>query len=188
MERPNYTGKTGYAAVSVFGLDFPRYMEEFDEADWVVTTYEKDKQFWNKAGTIPHKTPVKVIEQITTNKNYTRLGVTGYLLVETIDSHERFYISVSNFCTDPYWLYDVYEATATSYVVARYRQVSDCYPELRDKSKCELEDGTLVLCIGLTGTFGNMGPDKQTNQIETHVIGPICYNAFFNKADLTVVY
>lgn len=151
-------------------------------APWYATTYEKDKQFFNPVGTVEHKTPVTVIEQELTGGEYGK-DFSGYLLVERVDNGEQFYISVTDFVTEPYW--ETTSATEVGYTnpcLAVYHQCSDYYPVDRNGKKYNAADGEVVMIFGATN-WG--GIDRETNQVD--VLGANG-RGFFNAEDLTVIY
>ena len=64
-DEPEYIGVIGYAVISATQAHVIENNENFEDTGiWVVPTYEKDKQFWDEIGFIPHKTEVVVREQI----------------------------------------------------------------------------------------------------------------------------
>lgn len=88
----------------------------------------KRQAVFNPVGTVEHKTPVTVIEQELTGGEYGK-DFSGYLLVERVDNGEQFYISVTDFVTEPYW--ETTSATEVGYTnpcLAVYHQCSDYYP------------------------------------------------------------
>ena len=115
----------------------------------------------------------------------------GYLLVERTDTNEQFYINVNEFITNPYWLCDdLIEAVRYGDYVASFNQKSDYYPVNKSAEKVELEDGTLILIDGTTGTYGKNGPDNETNQLEGIVISGSKkgWRVYINTNDLTIIY
>lgn len=107
----------------------------------------------------------------------------GYLLVERVDNGEQFYISVTDFVTEPYW--ETTSATEVGYTnpcLAVYHQCSDYYPVDRNGKKYNAADGEVVMIFGATN-WG--GIDRETNQVD--VLGANG-RGFFNAEDLTVIY
>lgn len=182
---PEYVGLIGYIAVQNGDTNY----DKIDEVVWNVPTYVKDKQFWVEDGKIEHKTEVLVKEQFLEHEGYGRYS--GYLCVEKTDTKEQVYIDVKEFVTNPYWLAaDAREAVRFGDFIAKFKQVSDYYPVNKSGEKVELADGTMVLAVGTTGTYGKGGPDKDTNEIEAVVISNSDNSSriFINKNDLTIVY
>ena len=182
---PEYVGIIGYIGVMKgYPMD-----GEIENWTWTVSTYEQDKQFWKESSNVDHKTEVLVKEQILEHEGYG--NYTGYLLVERTDTKEQIYIDVKDFITNPYWLNeDVEEAVRIGDFVAEFKQLSDYYPVNKSGEKIELKDGTFVLAIGTTGTYGSGGPDNNTNQIEVVVLSDNANNSriFINKEDLSIIY
>lgn len=192
---PDYINVIGYTVISSKQAYDIEKNDSFQNLElWKIPTYVKDKQVYNKTEVfLPHKTEVVVLEQLLKHEGYG--GYSGYLLVEKTNDKSQYYIDVNNFITKPYWNYtnDLISAAKTGDYIAKYNQKSDYYPVDNRNSKVELDNGTLVLVKGVTGTYGNKGPDKETNQIEAIVWkdwkldygGVPCY---FNTADLEIVY
>ena len=184
--KEQYVGMSGYVAVThcsyVYSTKDNPYENNWLAAPWYATTYEKDKQFFNPVGTVEHKTPVTVIEQELTGGEYGK-DFSGYLLVERVDNGEQFYISVTDFVTEPYW--ETTSATEVGYTnpcLAVYHQCSDYYPVDRNGKKYNAADGEVVMIFGATN-WG--GIDRETNQVD--VLGANG-RGFFNAEDLTVIY
>ena len=118
--KEQYVGMSGYVAVThcsyVYSTKDNPYENNWLAAPWYATTYEKDKQFFNPVGTVEHKTPVTVIEQELTGGEYGK-DFSGYLLVERVDNGEQFYISVTDFVTEPYW--ETTSATEVGYPIPK---------------------------------------------------------------------
>lgn len=91
-EEPQYENLTGYVAVYDSSI---KQTDAFMEVPWVISTYEKDKQFYAENGTVDHKTEIIVKSQELEHEGYGQYS--GYLLVERLDNGEQFYINVSNF-------------------------------------------------------------------------------------------
>lgn len=184
--KEQYVGMSGYVAVThsyVYSTKDSPYENNWLAAPWYATTYEKDKQFFNPVGTVEHKTPVTVIGQELTDWQSGVCCYHGFLLVERVDNGEQFYISVTDFVTEPYW-----EATNANDVgagnpcLAVYHQRSDYYPVDRNGKKYNAADGEVVMIFGATN-WG--GIDRETNQVD--VLGANG-RGFFNAEDLTVIY
>lgn len=159
------------------------YENDWLRAPWYATTYEKDKQFYNAVGTVEHKTPVMVIAQeLTEGKRVTsRYG--GFLLVERLDSGERFYIAVTDFVTEAYWeCEDIESLASTNPCLAVYHQRSDYYPVDRNGKRYDIADGELVLLCDAQSTNG---VSYETNPVE--VTGK-SGRGFFNIEDLEIIY
>ena len=188
---PDYVGVIGYAALSFYEeYKIEKTGDLLNDSLWVVPTYEPDKQFWNEAGTLPHKTEVVVREQQLKHEN--RGTYSGYLKVERTDDGSQYYIKVINFATKPYWTYrsDVRSAVMGGDVVLEYNQVSDYYPVDSGGEKLEIPDGTLVLGTGLTGSSSRF--DRDATDIEAIVYKEWKYGyggvkCHFNNKDLTIV-
>lgn len=189
---PNYLNVIGYVAVSSSQEVIIKKTDDFqNESLWSVPVYEKDKQFWNPVGTMPHKTEVVVRKQYLKHEGYG--AYSGYLLVEQTESGEQNYIDVSNFITKPYWTYqnDLKTAAVTGIFVAEYKQMSDYYPVDSGGKKLLIPDGSIVLVTGITGST------RRANSSETDITaivwkewlygygGVTCY---FNHEDLKIVY
>ena len=145
--------------------------------------YEKDKQFFNPVGTVEHKTPVTVIGQELTDWQSGVCCYHGFLLVERVDNGEQFYISVTDFVTEPYWeVTNANDVGAGNPGLAVYHQRSDYYPVDRDGKKYNAADGEVVMIFGATN-WG--GIDRETNQVD--ILGANG-RGFFNAEDLTVIY
>lgn len=185
--KEQYIGMSGYVAVTHSSYMYPTnnspYKNDWLSEPWYATTYEKDKQFFNPVGTVEHKTPVTVIGQELTDWQSGACCYDGFLLVERADNGEQFYISVTDFVTEPYW--ETTSATdigATNPCLAVYHQRSDYYPVDRNGKKYNAADGEVVMIFGTTN-WG--GIDEETNQVD--VLGANG-RGFFNTEDLTVIY
>ncbi len=185
---PDYIGVLGYASV------YDEFQFEkngtFTQTPWQITVYQPDKQFWQEAGTIAHKTQVVVIGQKLEKKSYKQYK--GYLHVIRMDTGEDCWIDVINFVTEPYWEKSLNSAREEGYCIATFRQVSNYYPVTKGNEKTELEDGTLVLLPMKTKVSGS-SPDKTNNPIGAVVYKEWKYGfggvtVWFNEADLTLSY
>ena len=185
--KEQYIGMSGYVAVTHSSYMYPTnnspYKNDWLSEPWYATTYEKDKQFFDPVGTVEHKTPVTVIGQELTDWQCGVCCYDGFLLVERADNGEQFYISVTDFVTEPYW-----ESTSAADIgvsnpcLAVYHQRSDYYPVDRNGKKYNATDGEVVMIYGATD-WG--GIDEETNQVD--VLGANG-RGFFNADDLTVIY
>ena len=189
---PNYIGALGYAAV---------YEDQDLESDksfgitpWKIPTYKKDKQFWEKTGTIDHKTEVVVIGQELEmpKRSYSNSRCSGYLHVIRMDTGDDCWLAVSNFVTSLYWEQSLEAAQEKGYCIATFNQVSDFYPVTKRKEKAALEDGTLVL-LPMKSTISASSPDKKNNPIAGIVVKEWKYGlggvtVFFNEDDLNLTY
>ena len=185
--KEQYVGMSGYVAVThcsyVYSTKDTPYENNWLAAPWYATTYEKDKQFFNPVGTVEHKTPVTVIGQELTDWQSGVCCYHGFLLVERVDNGEQFYISVTDFVTEPYWeVTNANDVGAGNPCLAVYHQRSDYYPVDRDGKKYNAADGEVVMIFGATN-WG--GIDRETNQVD--VLGANG-RGFFNAEDLTVIY
>ena len=107
----------------------------------------------------------------------------GFLLVERVDNGEQFYISVTDFVTEPYWeVTNANDVGTGNPCLAVYHQRSDYYPVDRDGKKYNAADGEVVMIFGATN-WG--GIDRETNQVD--VLGANG-RGFFNAEDLTVIF
>ena len=179
----DYVGLSGYVAVTHVSVMYPLSASPYDNdwlsGSWYATTYEQDKQFYNPVGTIAHKTPVVVIAQELTADHHS---YDGFLLVEQIDTGEQFYISVTDFVTEPYWeTADISNLSYNIPYLAVYSQRSDYWPVDRNGRKVALADGEIVFISGYS-SWGGIDP-------ETHLIDGITKNGrcFFNSSDLTII-
>lgn len=185
---PDYIGVLGYASV-YDELQFEK-TGSFTQTPWQITVYQPDKQFWQEAGTIAHKTQAVVIGQKLEKKSYKQYK--GYLHVIRMDTGEDCWIDVVNFVTEPYWEKTLDAAREEGYCIATFRQVSNYYPVTKGNEKTELEDGTLVLLPMKTKVSGS-SPDKTNNPIGGVVYQEWKYGfggvtVWFNEADLTLSY
>lgn len=186
---PEYVGLIGYVATEDgYSID----NVPIEEWVWEIPTYTQDKQFWVESGKIEHKTEVLVLEQYLEHKRYGYYS--GMLLVERQDTKEQIYINVADFVTHPYWaMDDIYEAAKYGELIAEFNQQSDYYPVTKGGHKAEIEDGSIVLITGLTGTYPNLTPDYHTNQLEATVLsgwkeGSKVSTVFINVDDLKIIY
>lgn len=187
---PQYVGVIGYAAVGYGDLNY--YGDVPCDIPWRIKTYERDKQFWIETDEgLEHKTEVVVKNQMLKHEGYDNYS--GYLEVTRRSDGRDFYINVKNFITNPYWstCNDVLSAVKVGECLAVYHQKSDFYPVNIDNKKLELPDGTLVIVVNTTGTYGRGRPDNKTHQVSC------CFwsedtedyrGAFFNKDDLELQY
>lgn len=188
---PQYENILGYVVIDYIDTKLTKTDDCFNTL-WAVPIYEKDKQFYVECGTIDHKTPVAVKSQELKHEGYG--AYSGYLIVERLDNGEELCIDVGNFITNPYWeSSDLISAVSTGYYIAEFNQKSDYFPVSKSNEKVLLDDGTKVLAVRKTGTYGRNGPDDSTNQIEAEVFKEWKYgyggvSVFFNKEDLSIVY
>ncbi|MBR2660983.1 MAG: zinc ribbon domain-containing protein [Clostridia bacterium] len=185
---PDYIGVLGYASV------YDEFQFEkngtFTQTPWQITVFQPDRQFWQEAGTIAHKTQVVVIGQKLEKKSYKQYK--GYLHVIRMDTGEDCWIDVVNFVTEPYWEKSLNSAWEEGYCIATFWQVSNYYPVTKGNEKTKLEDGTLVLLPMKTKVSGS-SPDKTNNPIGAVVYKEWKYGfggvtVWFNEADLTLSY
>lgn len=160
------------------------------ESNWVIPTYEKDKQFYNEVGFVPHKTEVCVVAQDLEHSTHSIYH--GYLLAENTSTKEQFYINVKNFTGVRYWeIADLETAARLGEFIAEFNQSSDYYPVDSKNRKMEIPDGTHIVVVGLTGLRSKI--DQNTHQIEALVFkewsnGYGSGTVFFNVEDLTIIY
>jgi len=189
---PDYIGALGY--VAVYEDQNMEKNSDFGKTPWKVPVYQKDKQFWEEAGTIDHKTEVVVIGQELEmpKRSYSTSRCSGYLHIIRMDTDEGCWLNVENFVTTPYWERTLTGAMEKGYCIATFKQVSDYYPVTKGKEKTALDDGTLVLLPMKSKNYAS-SPDKTNNPIVGIVFKEWKYgfggvNVFFNEADLTLTY
>lgn len=189
---PSYIGSLGYAVV--YEDQKLEYNSTFGTTPWKVPVYQKDKQFWEKTGTIDHKTEVVVVgQELTMPKNtYKTARCSGYLHVIRMDTGEDCWLNIDNFVNSQYWEKDLTSAQEKGYCIATYKQVSDYYPVTKGNEKAGLEDGTLVL-LPIRSNASGSSPDKKNNAIPGIVFKQwrVSYGGvtvWFNAADLTLTY
>lgn len=189
---PDYIGSLGYAAVyEDQKLD---KTDAFSKTPWAIPVYQKDKQFWEQAGTIDHKTEIVVIGQELEmpKRSYSTSRCSGYLHVIRMDTGEACWLNVENYVNSPYWDNSLTRAQEKGYCIATFKQVSDYYPVTKGNEKTELEDGTLVLLPMRSKEYGS-SPDKNNNSVPGIVFKQwrVSYGGvtvWFNEADLTLTY
>ena len=183
-EEPNYIGIKGYAVV--YGEEEYNISEndKFDTIAWEIPIYEKDKQFYEKIGTIPHKTEIGVVDQELEHEGYGNYD--GYLKVEIIESGEIVYIDVSNFATEAYWNLNIENAAKSGICVAEYNQVSDYWPVTGDNKKVELDENTHVLIEGYDSYKKDTPIQAIVFKNWTYGYGGV--DVYFNKDDLKIIY
>ena len=188
---PDYIGVIGYAAISS-----SQRIEKGDtlpETPWSVPVYQKDKQFWEKTGTIPHKTMIVVVDQeLTKRSSYSSAGYKGHVQIIRLDTNEVCWLDVDNLVTSEYWNSDISEAIKQGYCLCTFDQKSDFYPVDRSGAKVELDDGIVVLAP-MSNSHFNTSPDRKNNPIAAIVFkqwknGFGGVFVFFNEADLTINY
>ena len=189
---PSYIGSLGYAAV--YEDQKLEKTDAFTKTPWAIPVYQKDKQFWEKTGTIDHKTEVVVIGQELTmpKSTYKTARCSGYLHIIRMDTGEECWLDVANYVSTPYWESDLTSAQEKGYCIATFKQVSDYYPVTKGNEKTELEDGTLVL-LPMRSKASGTSPDKTNNTIPGIVFKQwrVSYGGvtvWFNAADLTLTY
>lgn len=189
---PDYIGSLGYAAVyEDQKLD---KTDAFSKTPWTIPVYQKDKQFWEQAGIIDHKTEIVVIGQELEmpKRSYSTSRCSGYLHVIRMDTGEACWLNVENYVNSPYWDNSLTRAQEKGYCIATFKQVSDYYPVTKGNEKTELEDGTLVLLPMRSKEYGS-SPDKNNNSVPGIVFKQwrVSYGGvtvWFNEADLTLTY
>ncbi len=192
-EVPDYMGVLGYAVVSS-DQDL-KYNLSFSATPWTIPVYREDKQFWEEAGTIDHKTEVVVIGQKIEKPSRIYSSSTlcpGYVHVIRLDTCKDCWLDVGNFMTNAYWEKSLKEALEEGYCIAVFNQVSDYYPVNRNGSKTELEDGTLVLVPEKFGIYAS-SPDKTNNPLAAIIFQKLSagydgVEVFFNEKDLKLTY
>lgn len=189
---PSYIGSLGYAAV--YEDQLLEKDPAFSATPWKIPVYRKDKQFWEEAGTIDHKTEVVVIgQQLEMPKRTSRTArCSGYLHVIRMDTGEDCWLDVENYVSSPYWEKGLTDALESGYCIATFRQVSDYYPVTNGNKKAELEDGTLVL-LPMAYKLRGSSPDKENNPVPGVVFRQweVSYGGltvWFNNQDLTLTY
>ena len=189
---PDYIGALGY--VAVYDTQDLEKNSDFGTTPWKVPVYQKDKQFWEEAGTIDHKTEVVVIGQELEmpKRSYSTSRCSGYLHVIRMDTGDACWINVENFVTSAYWEKSLSSAMEKGYCIASFKQVSDYYPVTKGKEKTALDDGMLVLLPMKSKNYSS-SPDKTNNPIVGIVFKEWKYgfggvDVFFNEADLTLIY
>ena len=191
-KEPDYIGVVGYAAV--YDDEDLDKNAEFSKTPWTIPVYKKDKQFWEEAGTINHKTKVVVIGQELEKptRSYSTSKWKGYLHVIRLDTGKDCYLKAVNFATSAYWEKELTDAIEKGYCIAEFKQVSDYYPVTKGMEKTELEDGTMVL-LQMKSLVYSTSPDKKNNPVAGIVFKDWKYGfggvtVFFNEADLTLTY
>ena len=191
-KEPDYIGVVGYAAV--YDDEDLDKNAEFSKTPWTIPVYKKDKQFWEEAGTINHKTKVVVIGQELEKptRSYSTSKWKGYLHVIRLDTGKDCYLKAVNFATSAYWEKGLTDAIEKGYCIAEFKQVSDYYPVTKGMEKTELEDGTMVL-LQMKSLVYSTSPDKKNNPVAGIVFKDWKYGfggvtVFFNEADLTLTY
>lgn len=189
---PNYIGSLGYAAV----CEDQRLEKDadFGTTPWKVPVYRKDKQFWEEAGSVDHKTGVVVVGQELKmpERVYSTSRCSGYLHVIRMDTGEDCWLNVENYVTAAYWEESLLPAQEKGYCIAAFRQVSDYYPVTKGKEKVVLEEGTPVL-LPMKSKVYTTSPDKTNNPVAGIVFREWKYGfggvtVFFSAEDLTLVY
>lgn len=182
--KEQYVGMNGYVAVTHKSYLYPTnnspYENNWYTEPWYATTYEKDKQFFNPVGTVEHKTPVTVIGQELTDWQSGVCCYYGFLFVERVDNGDQFYISVTDFVTEPYWeTTNANDIGYTNPCLAVYHQCSDYYPTDRNGRKYDIADGEVVLILEPGKTGENAAPVDVAGRSG---------RGSFQAEDLTVIY
>ena len=189
---PDYVSSLGYAAV--YTDEKLEKNSDFSTTPWKIPVYRKDKQFWEKAGTIDHKTEVVVIGQELEmpKSKYSSARCTGYLHVIRMDTGEDCWLNVENYVTKAYWNNSLTDAQEKGYCIATFKQVSDYYPVTKGNTKAELADGTKVL-LPVKSMITGTSPDNVNNPISGIVFkewqkGFGGVTVWFNAKDLELTY
>lgn len=190
---PKYVGIIGYAVYSRVSDNSVFDNDNFENTDlWDVPTYKLQDQSWEKTDiTIPHKTEVLVKEQLLEHQGWGRYS--GYLLVETIDENEEYYIDVVSFITKPYWTYkdDLQAASEVGMLIGEYNQYSDYYPVTANGEKVEIANGTKVLVHSEVKRDNDIDMKLYPNVAKVWKEWESGYegmDVYFNSKDLTIVY
>lgn len=132
---PDYIGSLGYAAV--YENQKLDKTDAFSKTPWTIPVYQKDKQFWEQAGTIEHKTEIVVIGQELEmpKRSYSTSRCSGYLHVIRMDTGETCWLNVENYVNSPYWDNSLTRALEKGYCIATFKQVSDYYPVTKGNEK-----------------------------------------------------
>ena len=188
LDEPDYVGVVGFATlppsekVSTFS--------GFNKTPWGTTAYERDGDKWTASGSIQHKTPVVVVDQVLRPGPDQRYR--GYLQVIRLDYNEMLWLKVTQFVTMPYWTYPVTDAVRYGLCVAVYRNASRYEPKDGKARSGPLPDGTHVLLCE-RGNSHYFTPDEEHNPLLGLVFpeGEASENGtflFFNPKDLMIVY
>ena len=190
---PDYVNTIGYVVISSNKEYELENTDKFtDTSLWTAPALELDEQLSRTKVTLPHKTEVVVLEQTLEHSRYG--AYSGYLLVQKLDDNKKYYIDVSNFVTKPYWTYNdkLKKAALTGMFIAEYNPKSDYYPITNNGEKVTLNDETIVLVTGISGTSRRY-VKSDNNGIEAVVwknwrLGYGGVTVYFNEEDLTILY
>ncbi len=185
---PYYVGIYGYVVTGPY--DGMNENHEYNITPWQVNKYAKIDGNWVEDGKINHKTKVAVVSQELEKKNGKEYQ--GYLEVIEIDSGNREYIKVSNFCTSEYWKESMNKINEKGYCIAAYSKKSSFDPINQKNKAVKIKNKTRVL-IPMKGTFYVSSPDVINHSVPGIVPiekdGNQVYDfVFFNSGDLNVEY
>lgn len=188
LDEPDYVGVVGFATlppsekVSTFS--------GFSKTPWGTAAYEREGDKWAASGSVQHKTPVVVVDQVLRPGPDQRYR--GYLQVIRLDYNEMLWLKVTQFVPMPYWTLPVTEAVKGGLCIAVYRNASRYDPKDGKARSGALPDGTHVLLCERGNSRYNT-PDEEHNPL----LGIVFPNGeksetgtflFFNPSDLTIVY
>ena len=188
LAEPDYVGVVGYATLPP--SEKASTFSTFGQTPWLIPAYEKQGEKFVESGTLPHKTPVVVINQILRPGQDQRYR--GYLRVIRLDTNKVVWIKVTEFVTLPYWTLPVTEAVLHGNCIAVYRNASRYEPRDRGARSGSMPDGTHILLCDVGGARFS-SPDPLKNPL-LGIVFPKGEETeeglflFFNPADLTLVY
>jgi len=189
-EEPDYVGVVGYMALQNH-WDVSRF-NTFSEVPWLLPEYRRDGDNWQITGTIQHKTPVLVVDQVLREEKGHKFA--GYVQVVRLDTLARVWVDVRQFTTVPYWTLELDEAVQYGFCIAVYKDRSRYEPTDRKNHRGTLPEGFRILmcCTRVSRYFS---PDRENNPLPGIVFRSAeekdsYYRTFlfFNPDDLTLVY
>lgn len=189
-EEPDYRGVVGYASLQI-SWDVSQF-NTFTQIPWQLPVYRRSSDSWVIVGTIQHKTPVLVVDQILQEQKGHKYA--GYLKVVRLDTQKTIWIDVTQFVTVPYWTLDLKDAVQYGFCIAVYRSRSNAEPMDKKKHRGMLPDGLRILmCAKQTARY--YSPDRENNPLLGIVFRSTSAGAsysrtflFFNPEDLALVY
>lgn len=188
LDEPDYVGVVGFAALTP--SEKISSFSTFDRTPWVLPAYQREGEKWTVSGTVLHKTPVVVVDQVLRpgpDQDYR-----GYLQVIRLDKNERIWLKVTQFVTVPYWTLPAAEAVNYGNFIAVYRNASRHDPKDGSGRSGSIPDGMHIL-LADRGNSRYFSPDRENNPFlgiyfpngEEDETGSFL---FFGPADLTIVY
>ena len=189
-KQPDYRGVVGYMAIQdtweVTGFT------TFAQTPWQLPVYQQKVDGWKVSGSIRHKTPVLVTDQLLRKGSGQQYE--GYLRVVRLDTGRQIWVDAAQFVTVAYWTLPLQEAVKYGFCIAVYRNESRSEPMDLRGHRGPIPEGTRVLTAA-TISSRYSSPDAENNPMPGILFRPGKEDGadsriflFFSLDDLALVY